>query len=272
MPTKSCYSYLCLYAYLIKQVENLNDYSLYLFYIGKYLIRNKSDFPERYDETDKAALKKEFYDVHFRESIEDMQQGLKCYGDYIAYFPDDPLKDNAIYFLFDWIIGKEIPEIDIGDPVTFYYIAQNHAYLSIIYNNIELFRKKLSFFIYGPHSKEKNFLYLLETLREEIIDERGFMIGYWYSKIGKIISCRIGTQAKTNKMLERINIVKNIIVKKGTFTEQGIELSRNEFIGAFEEAFKIKYVSPPTISKYKNMIQEALSKEKGKKIEIIIKK
>jgi hypothetical protein len=73
-------------------------------------------------------------------------------------------------------------------------------------------------------------------------------------------------------MLERINIVKNIIVKKGTFTEQGIELSRNEFIGAFEEAFKIKYVSPPTISKYKNKIQGALSKEKGKKIEIIITK
>ena len=117
-----------------------------------------------------------------------------------------------------------------------------------------------------------NIYSLIEEYREAVTRDGFGLIGYWTSKIQPLKRSRIASQAKTQEKINRINRVRKAIEEKGTFTNQGIEIKRDDFYTIFKDVLETKYPSHPTISSYKTDIEAALSEEKGRKIEIIIKK
>jgi hypothetical protein len=160
---------------------------------------------------------------------------------------------------------KEGLDLDYG--LSFLESAYEHRVLSIIYNNHDEFIKIMEKFV-----ENGNVYCLIEEYREAVTRDGFGLIGYWASKIQPIKRSRTGSRARTKKKIDRTNRVKKGIEEKGTLTDRGIEIDREIFYTIFEEVFEVKQVSHPTISSYKKDIEAALSKEKGRKIEIIVKK
>jgi hypothetical protein len=200
--------------YFNKKANNLYEYFLMMYYfylcfdlkrkhyidtVGKKgeVIRSKEfkiKFPVKYNSKARTFIKP-IADFDFERET---RKQIKLIAEAAAkrkakkpfYFPDDPIKEYAQFYLWNNTFPKRREDNDMKDSYSFRVCAYECRFLSIIYENFNLFQKKL----YRP---TWDLFYELETsLTHDVIAECHELIGYWEIKAPNIRAAKHGGSAE----------------------------------------------------------------------------
>ena len=98
------------------------------------------------------------------------------------------------------------------------------------------------------------------------------MEGYWAAKYDSKKAGQKAASAKTEKMRERVQELREMVEQAGKWTNDNLEVDRYKWEEYFNKIFRYPYVSSKTKRTYKAEIEKLLTSKFKKEIKIIFKK
>ena len=121
---------------LYKQAIYLYEWSLLLYYYWLIIHWENVDFPGDYNDKVRQGIK-ERADRQFKVDAESI------YKDHNSHFPNDFDKEAAATFFIASRYPDKRDETERKDENSFNWLSIEHRCLSILYENFDLFQKKL---------------------------------------------------------------------------------------------------------------------------------